>query len=123
MWYCRLGVVVAERGSQNDGGVGAAGCVLSHGAATNVVIKVGGAVLPLGAEIVAKSMAVSQGDHSGDVVNFISGGAHVQDVEVVGDVVVDVVGGVLHFLWPFSVVVVMVGVWWLPDAPPRLVIT
>ena len=95
---CLLVVVVAECGSQDDSGVGAAGCILAHRVAANVVIKIGDAVLLLGAEIVAKDMAVSQGDHSGDVVSFISGGVHVQNVEVVGDVVVDVVGGVLHFL-------------------------
>ena len=73
--------------------MGAAGCILADRVAANVVVKVGGAVLLLWVEIVAEAVAVGQGDHSGDPVGFISGDAHVQSVEDVGDVVVDVVGG------------------------------
>lgn len=78
----------------------AAGCILAHKVASNVVVKVGGAVLHVVAELVPERLAVGQADDSGGGAGVVFQDFAILDVgdsvQVVGDVVIDVVGGALH---------------------------
>ena len=80
--------------------MGAAGRVLHYEASADVVVKVGGAVLYVAAELVSERLAVGQADDSGGGASVVFQDFAILDmgdgVQVVGDVVIDVVGGALH---------------------------